>query len=68
MKLTKTVVLKLAEHDESLDRTLKAYSEGLNFVSKVVYENKKPISANDLQKICYPILRNRIWPESSNGV
>ena len=35
VKLTKTVVLKLAEHDESLDKTLKAYSEGLNFVSKV---------------------------------
>lgn len=27
VKLTKTVVLKLAEHDESLDKTLKAYSE-----------------------------------------
>jgi len=60
VKLTKTVVLKLAEHDESLDKTLKAYAEGLNFVSKVVYENKKPISANNLQRICYPILRNKI--------
>ena len=43
MKLTKTVVLKLAEHDEFLDKTLKAYTEWLNFTSKVVYENKKPI-------------------------
>lgn len=39
---------------------MKAYSEGLNFVSKVVYENRKPISANNLQRICYPILRNKI--------
>ena len=43
MKLTKIVVLKLAEHDEFLDETLKAYARGLNFASKVVYENKKPI-------------------------
>jgi len=60
MKLTKTVALKLAEHDESLDKTLKVYSRGLNFVSKIVYENGKPISANNLQRICYPILRNKI--------
>ena len=60
MKLTKTVILKLAEHDEFLDKTLKAYTEGLSFASNVVYENKKPISANNLQKICYPILRNKI--------
>jgi len=60
VKLTKTIVLKLAEHDESLDKTLRAYSEGLNFVSKVVYENGKTISANNLQRICYPILRNKI--------
>ena len=60
VKLTRTIVLKLAEHDESLDKTLKAYSEGLNFVSKVVYENGKTISANNLQRICYPILRNKI--------
>lgn len=60
MNLTKTVVLKLAEHDESLDKTLEAYAEGLNFASKVVYENGKPISANELQRICYPTLRNKI--------
>jgi len=60
VKLKKTVMLKLTEHDESLDKTLKAYSEGLNFVSKVVYENGRPISANNLQRICYPILRNKI--------
>jgi len=64
VELTKTVVLKLAEHDESLDRTLEVYAEGLNFASKVVYENGKPISANNLQRICYPILRNKIGLKS----
>ena len=53
-------MLKVAEQDESLDKTLKAYAEGLNFVSKIVYENGKTISANNLQRICYPILRNKI--------
>jgi len=68
VKLTKTVMLKLAEHDESLDKTLEVYAEGLNFASKVVYENGKPISANNLQRICYPILRNKIGLKDKIGL
>ncbi|MEX2739373.1 MAG: RNA-guided endonuclease InsQ/TnpB family protein [Candidatus Wukongarchaeota archaeon] len=64
MELTKTVVLKLRETDNSLDKTLEKYAEGMNFASKVVYENKKPLSANKLQKITYKHLREKIGLKS----
>jgi len=64
MEITKTVVLKLRETDNSLDKTLEKYAEGMNFASKVVYEHKKPLSANRLQKLTYKHLREKIGLKS----
>ncbi|KXA95379.1 transposase, partial [candidate division MSBL1 archaeon SCGC-AAA259I07] len=60
MNLTKTVVLKLKETDDSIQETMERYTEGMNFASKVVYENGEPLSANRLQKLTYKHLRENL--------
>lgn len=64
MKLTKTVILKLKIQDNDMDKTVKKYTQGMNYVSRVVYKNKKPISVNKLQKLTYKHLRNKIGLKS----
>lgn len=60
MEVTKTVVLKLKESDESIPKTMEKYTEGMNFASKVVYENGEPLSSNRLQELTYKHLRESI--------
>lgn len=60
MEVTKTVVLKLKETDESIPKTMEKYTEGMNFASKVVYENNEPLSSNKLQELTYRHLRENI--------
>ncbi|MFB6088267.1 MAG: RNA-guided endonuclease InsQ/TnpB family protein [Candidatus Aenigmatarchaeota archaeon] len=60
MEVTKTVVLKLEETDESISKTMEKYTEGMNFASKVVYENGEPISSNKLQELTYKHLRENV--------
>lgn len=64
MKLTKTVMLKLKEADDILDETVTKYTEGMNLASKVVYENKRPLSANKLQALTYKQLREELGLKS----
>lgn len=60
MNLTKTVVLKLRESDDSIGETVERYTEGMNFASKVVYENGGPMSSNELQELTYKHLRENL--------
>jgi len=65
MIVQKTVILKLACSDtDLLDRTLQAYTNGMNYVSAVVYNLGKPKGSIALQKMVYPALRNQIGLKS----
>jgi IS605 OrfB family transposase len=61
----KTVILKLDCPDtDLLDRTVQTYTEGMNYVSAVVYTLGKPKGSAALQKIVYPALREQIGLKS----
>lgn len=47
--ITKTVILKLANLDNDLVETMQRYSVGMNYSSKIVFDNGKPMSVNSLQ-------------------
>ncbi|MDD4255581.1 MAG: transposase, partial [Methanofollis sp.] len=60
MLTPKTVILKLDCPDtDLLDRTVQTYTEGMNYVSAVVYTLGKPKGSAALQKIVYPALREQ---------
>lgn len=65
MFVQKTVILKVVCPDtDLLDRTVQAYTDGLNYVSAIVYNLGKPKGSIALQKIVYPTLRNQIGLKS----
>lgn len=57
MFLTKTIILKITNPDNDLVGTIQKYSDGMNYVSKVLFDNGKPMGAMKLQKIVYHYLR-----------
>lgn len=58
MLTVKTIILKLDCPDTGiLDQTIQAYTDGMNFVSTVVYNLGKPKGSVALQKVVYPTLR-----------
>lgn len=62
---TKTIILKVARPDyDLLDRTVQVYTDGMNYVSEVVYTLGKPKGSAALQKIVYPELRGQIGLKS----
>lgn len=64
MKSTKTIQLKIIDVDNDLVETMKKYSEGMNYVSEVVFQNGKVIPARKLQGLVYNHLRERIGLKS----
>ncbi|NPE28848.1 IS200/IS605 family element transposase accessory protein TnpB [Methanococcoides sp. SA1] len=64
MFLTKTVILKINFPDNDLVETMQKYSEGMNHVSKVLFENGKTMGAMKLQKLVYPYLRENLGLKS----
>lgn len=56
----KTLILKLANPDEDLVNTMQSYAEGMNYVSKIVFENGKVIAARRLQSTTYGYLREEL--------
>ncbi|TGC10625.1 RNA-guided endonuclease InsQ/TnpB family protein [Methanolobus halotolerans] len=60
MFLTKTVILKIANPDNDLVETMQKYSDGMNYTSKVLFDNGKPMGAMKLQKLVYPYLRENL--------
>lgn len=66
MKLIKTVILKLREGEEGsdLEDTIKAFTEGRNYASKIVYRHNKCLSSVTLQKLSYHHLRDKIGLKS----
>ncbi len=64
MKSTKTIQLKIIDVDNDLVETMKKYSEGMNYVSEVVFQNGKVIPARKLQGLVYNNLRERIGLKS----
>lgn len=64
MESTKTIQLKIIDVDNDLVETMKKYSEGMNYVSEVVFQNGKVIPARKLQGLVYSHLRERIGLKS----
>lgn len=64
MESTKTIQLKIIDVDNDLVETMKKYSEGMNCVSEVVFQNGKVIPARKLQGLVYSHLRERIGLKS----
>ena len=53
MELTRTVILKLENPDDDLVNTMQRYSEGMNYASKIVYEQGRPMAAMKMQRKIY---------------
>lgn len=64
MESTKTIQLKILNPDFDLVETMQKYSEGMNYVSDIVFQNGKVIPAMKLQKMVYPYLRENIGLKS----
>ncbi len=64
MESTKTIQLKIIDVDNDLVETIKKYSEGMNYVSEVVFQHGKVIPARKLQGLVYSHLRERIGLKS----
>ena len=60
MQLTKTIILKLTSLDNDLAELLKAFSQGMNYASQIVFDIDKPIGSGQLQKLSYHYLRNQL--------
>jgi predicted transposase len=60
MFLTKTVILKIANPDNDLVETMQKYSDVMNYVSEVLFDKGKPISAMKLQQEVYAYLRETL--------
>ena len=64
MLLTKTVILKIKNPNKALQQTIDRYTEGMNYVGKVVFDNGKPIPVRKLQPMTYKHLRTKIGLKS----
>ncbi len=64
MESTKTIQLKILNVDSDLVETMQKYSEGMNYVSEVVFKNEKVIPARKLQGLVYSHLRESIGLKS----
>ncbi|AKB77758.1 Mobile element protein [Methanosarcina horonobensis HB-1 = JCM 15518] len=64
MESTKTIQLKIIDVDNDLVETMQKYSEGMNYVSEVVFQNGKVIPARKLQRIVYGYLREKLGLKS----
>ncbi|WP_269852214.1 hypothetical protein [Methanosarcina horonobensis] len=64
MESTKTIQLKIIDVDNDLVETMQKYSEGMNYVSEVVFQNGKVIPARKLQGIVYGYLREKLGLKS----
>ena len=64
MESTKTIQLKITDIDSDLVETMQKYSDGMNYVSEIVFQNGKVIPAMKLQKMVYPYLREKIGLKS----
>lgn len=64
MESTKTIQLKIIDVDNDLVETMQKYSEGMNYVSEVVFQNGKVIPARKLQGLVYSHLREKIGLKS----
>ena len=64
MESTKTIQLKIIDVDNDLVETMQKYSEGMNYVSEVVFQNGKVIPARKLQGLVYSHLRESIGLKS----
>jgi putative transposase len=60
MQLTKTVILKLESSDYDLAELLRAFSQGMNYVSQIVFDIGKHIGSGQIQKLSYRYLRNEL--------
>jgi IS605 OrfB family transposase len=60
MQLTKTIILKLTSLDNDLAELLKAFSQGMNYASQIVFDIGKPLGSGQLQKLSYHYLRNQL--------
>jgi putative transposase len=60
MKLTKTIILKLDEPDNELAELLKAFSQGMNYASQILFDIGKPVGSGQIQKATYTHLRNNL--------
>lgn len=64
MESTKTIQLRILDVDSDLVETMQKYSEGMNYVSEVIYKNDRVIPARKLQGMVYGYLRERIGLKS----
>lgn len=64
MESTKTIQLKILNIDNDIVETMQKYSEGMNYVSEVVFQNQKVIPARKLQGLVYSHLRESIGLKS----
>ena len=60
MQLTKTIILKLDSPDNDLAELLKAFSQGMNYASQIVFDIGKPVGRGRIQKLSYHYLRNQL--------
>ena len=60
MQLTKTIILKLDAPDDDLAELLKAFSQGMNYASQIVFDIGKPVGSGQIQKATYKHLRNNL--------
>ena len=60
MQLTKTIILKLDSPDNDLAELLKAFSQGMNYASQIVFDIGKPVGSGRIQKLSYHYLRNQL--------
>ncbi len=60
MQLTKTIILKLDVPDNDLAELLKAFSQGMNYASQIVFEIGKPVGSGLIQKATYKHLRSNL--------
>ena len=60
MQLTKTIILKLDVPDNDLAELLKAFSQGMNYASQIVFDIGKPVGSGQLQRATYKHLRNSL--------
>ena len=58
MIIKKTVILKLKNPDKELEVTIQKYTDGMNYVSGIVFRNGKNIAVRPLQKLTYKTLRS----------
>ena len=64
MFLTKTVILKIENPDNNLVNTMQKYSDGMNHVSKILFDIGKSMGAMKLQKLVYSHLRENLGLKS----